>query len=375
MGVWEEKKGPIYKKWKEYWYNTHPVEIADYTWEYLFTGGKEIRARLFCELWHYLSPDSEVCVELAFAMECIHVASLILDDSPWMDRATERRGKRTLHLQFSDRKALLICHDVMKMVYEIWLSCRPEHVLQEEWKTMMRLTLERLTIGQYYDLERKGTLVEMASLKTGVLFGCVTQTVAACIQLDPLFWKEWGIRLGILFQWVDDWNDREEDRIQDNRNAFNEDHISTSMIYNIYWSQLHYTIGSSWFQLPFGQYMDRYFSSIPFLINSESLTSSYTLSTLSQFEPISISFVLPPPVQLHRKFVEKKKEHEFSLPFETSEEMIQTLLTMTNRQDEFQPLQTYLWDLNETEWDHVPEIQDWIKRVQEETELSKTINK
>lgn len=33
-----------------------------------FTGGKEIWSKLFCELWKYLSPDSEVCAELAFAI-------------------------------------------------------------------------------------------------------------------------------------------------------------------------------------------------------------------------------------------------------------------------------------------------------------------
>jgi hypothetical protein len=49
-------------------WDIHPVDVAEYSWNYLFTGGKEIRSKLFCELWKYLSPDSDVCAELAFAI-------------------------------------------------------------------------------------------------------------------------------------------------------------------------------------------------------------------------------------------------------------------------------------------------------------------
>lgn len=371
MGIWEDHKEPIYEKWKDYWYRTHPIDIAEYTWDYLFTGGKEIRARLFCELWHHLSPDSVINIELAFAMECIHVASLILDDSPWMDRAIERRGKCTLHHQFSERKALLIAHDIMRIVYEIWLTHRPPHCPEEEWVKWMRTTLEHLTIGQYYDLEKKGSLLEMASLKTGALFGAVCQTVAGCVQLDTSFWREWGIRLGVLFQWVDDWNDREEDAQKGSRNAFNEDHLFAETIYRMYWNELEFSIGSSWFDQPFGQYMKSYFTSL--LTSTPAI--SLSLADLSAFSPTPFSFILPSTGYLYRRVEEKKKEYQITLPFETSEEMIQTLLIMIQRQEKFQPLQTDLWKIDENEWEHVPEIREWIERVQLETELSSVINK
>jgi len=257
---WDLFKIGIYKKWKKYWYDTHPPEIAQYSWEFLFKGGKEIRSTLFYELWHYLSPDTAVCGELAFAIECIHVASLILDDSPWMDNSDERRGKITLHHAFSPKKAVLLCHDVMHMVFLIWQNNKPAHIELNVWQEFMKNKLQRLMIGQWYDLNKQGTLLELASLKTGILFEFVAETVALCIDLDSNFWKIWGNNLGILFQWTDDWKDREEDILQENRNAFNEDYESTLDNYTYLWKKIENGIGAGWFDRPFGQFMKSYFT-------------------------------------------------------------------------------------------------------------------
>jgi hypothetical protein len=282
---WEKNKHTIHTKWKTYWYHTHPSEIAIASWDYLFTGGKEIRARLFCELWSYLSPDIEVDAELAFAIECIHAASLILDDTPWMDNASTRRGKPTLHLIFSNRKSILLFHDVMYMVYCIWSERKPVHLESNNWNELLSHTLKRLMIGQLYDLEKKGTLIELASMKTGVLFELVAETVAACTNLDRNTWKLWGNHLGILFQWMDDWHDRDEDVIQQNRNAFNESYDITLTYYTTIWTRIEQAIGPSWFKRAFGQYMKQYFTQhIPF--NQDTIHTS--LSDLFLSYPIHI---------------------------------------------------------------------------------------
>ena len=145
---WTELKRPIYDKWRSYWFTIHPKEIAEYSWEYLFTGGKEIRARLFCELWSYLSPDLEVDAEFAFMIECIHAASLVLDDMPMMDNALTRRGKPTLHRYYSDKKALLLFHDVMTMVQTIWISKCPTFIPRKDWTMLLKGKLQKLITGQ-----------------------------------------------------------------------------------------------------------------------------------------------------------------------------------------------------------------------------------
>jgi hypothetical protein len=296
---WETLRPHIHQKWKLYWYQTHPPHIADPSWRYLFSGGKEIRARLFCELWSYLSPDGEPCGELAFAIECIHAASLILDDTPWMDNATTRRGKPTLHLTLSNKKSLMIFHDVMYMVYLLWNENKPLHVSESDWNRIILYHLQRLMVGQIYDLDKKGTLVELASMKTGVLFEMVTEIVAVCTDLDRNAWRLWGNHLGILFQWMDDWQDREEDTIQQNRNAFNESYDSTLECYGKIWLKLEQTIGPSWFRRPFGIFMITYFTSdIPLPIippNDLSLSHlfhPYPISTLPEIEEKSVSITL-----------------------------------------------------------------------------------
>jgi len=198
--IWDIHKNIIHQKWKKRWFESHPYDIAEYSWDYLFTGGKEIRSKLFCQLWDYLSPDSTIVIELAFAIECIHVASLILDDTPWMDNATERRGRKTLHITFSPKKALLIANDIMYMAAEIWINNKPMHIAENVWKSLLISKVQRLSMGQWLDLGKSGTLIELASLKTGVLFELVTETVAICNHLDTTFWRIWGNNLGILFQ-------------------------------------------------------------------------------------------------------------------------------------------------------------------------------
>ena len=291
--LWEIHRPHIHQKWKQYWYDTHPHAIAEDSWEYLFTGGKEIRAKLFCELWSYLSPDTPVNAELAFAIECIHAASLILDDTPWMDNATTRRGRPTLHLTHSNKKALLLFHDVMYMVYLIWNTNKPSHLSLSEWESVILYQLQRLMVGQVYDLEKKGTLIELASMKTGVLFELVAETVAVCTHLDITAWRSWGNHLGILFQWMDDWQDREEDVLQNNRNAFNEAHDVTLSYYGKIWRKVEQVIGASWFTHPFGQFMKDYFtrgiplpSQIPFRLSDVFLP--YPTPSLPELPTIEI---------------------------------------------------------------------------------------
>ena len=257
---WSNYKGAVLDKWKEEWLKSHENSIGEYSWNYLFEGGKQIRPTLFCELWHYLSPDSKINTELAFAIECIHVASLVLDDLPWMDNASERRGKKTIHVVTSTNHAFLIAYEVLHMCIKIWKENCPNHVNQTVWDDLFKDKMKRLTLGQVYDLRRTGSLIEAASLKTGVLFELVTETVALCLDLDSRYWRFWGNYIGILFQWVDDWHDMDDDKLVGSRNAFNESYNATLKKYSFLWREVQKGIGQQWFNLDFGKFMNRYFT-------------------------------------------------------------------------------------------------------------------
>lgn len=271
---WDDLKGALLDRWREWWVARHPPEVGLYSWVYLFERGKQIRPRLFCELWRYLSPATPVCVEGAFLLECAHVASLILDDLPWMDNAKERRDMMTLHCIFSVRKALLLVHDIRELAYQVAKACplireRAEALRKkasdaeaEEWFERGREKAQSLWYGQWLDLSRSGSLYEMAARKTGTLFEAVGEAVAVGVGLDPVFWKEWGRALGVLFQWVDDWDDREADAQMGQRNAFLEAPKETRSLYRTLWTHVVQGIGPGWWKTPFGAYLWAYFTRV-----------------------------------------------------------------------------------------------------------------
>jgi geranylgeranyl pyrophosphate synthase len=260
--LWLEKyRDLIYQKWKPYWASINSPDVVEYSWDYLFTGGKQIRPTLFCELWNYLSPDTEINAELAFAIECIHVASMVIDDLPIMDNASTRRNKTTLHIQYNKEKAIEIAYNLMKMSVHIWKITCPKNIEEDVWSKLYRNKIERLFLGQVYDIESNLNLIELASLKTGTLFEFIAETVALCIGLDSSYWKYWGCDLGILFQWMDDWDDREEDATNEIINAFNADYNTTLTIYSYLWDSLIKRVSKQWLSYPFGKWMEKYFTS------------------------------------------------------------------------------------------------------------------
>jgi geranylgeranyl pyrophosphate synthase len=350
---WDILKDSIYEKWKAHWYKINPPDVAEYSWNYLFTGGKQIRPKLFCELWAYLCPDNKINTELAFAIECIHVASLILDDTPWMDNANERRNKKTLHTILSPKKAVLISYELMEIVRRIWTTNKPPNVPNNIWENLLITKLQRLVIGQYYDIEKKGNLIELSSLKTGVLFELITETVALCIDLDTEFWKIWGNNVGILFQWVDDWNDRQEDTIQGNRNAFNEDYDLTLKNYTYIWNNIEKGIGNQWFTLPFGIFMKQYFTdNIPILSND--ITNNNLL-----MNTINIKYItdLNIPTNIHYDF---KKN---GLPdILNGKDIVSILFKLLKQSFTIPSIKVNLWNIDEKIWEHNEEIKQLIEK-------------
>lgn len=298
--IWDTAKPELLCKWKSWWMERHPYDIGDYSWSFLFERGKQIRAHLFCELWNYLCPDKPPCIEIAFMIECVHVTSLILDDLPWIDNASERRGWQTLHSKFSIRKALLLAHDVLELAYEVGKSQSTVPIDEQSphsiWYKWCQTKATILWHGQWLDLSRNGSLEELAQMKTGILFECVTELVALFLGLDSHFWREWGKTIGILFQWIDDWNDRDEDLFIKQRNAFNESYDWTITRYTELWSKVVQGIGREWWNRSFGIYLWNYFTalysippSIPFLYSLTDLPYLFVPSSLPPSPSLTFS--------------------------------------------------------------------------------------
>jgi hypothetical protein len=245
----------------------------------------------------------------------------------------------------------------MNIVKNIWLNNKPHHLSDEFWQNFLKIKLQRLVIGQLYDIEKKGNLVELASLKTGVLFELVTETVAICIGLDTEFWKIWGNNLGILFQWMDDWDDREEDTIQNNRNAFNEDYDLTLKNYEYLWSKIKNGIGKQWFLRPFGIFMKQYFTkNIP--INLE-------VNTLLLTDNISIAYITTLTIPKIEYFLKKDILLNFvNNDIIKAKDILKYLFTGFDNINIID-IKTNLWYVDENEWDKLDEIKELINHIQQ----------
>ena len=155
------------------------------------------------------------------ALEMIHAYSLIHDDLPAMDNDDLRRGKPTVHKKFGEALAILAGDALLTGAFEVLVQSQKDANLA----VVMISELARaaggsgMIAGQVWDLhaEKSGETsleiwTEIHDAKTGALFGAALAMGSAealggeVMDLDQR--RDWGIKLGRLFQIVDDRLDR-----------------------------------------------------------------------------------------------------------------------------------------------------------------------
>jgi geranylgeranyl pyrophosphate synthase len=168
----------------------------------------------------------------ALAVELVHTYSLVHDDLPTLDNDVLRRGRATVHVQFSESTALLTGDALLSDSFSLFdpnvathLGCTP--ILSPAQYLAMSLELARaiggkgMVQGQFEDVEWTGrmegtkeALLEIHRRKTGRLMAaaCVMGGLSAgasAAQLETL--RIFGENLGIWFQLQDDELDRAPD--------------------------------------------------------------------------------------------------------------------------------------------------------------------
>lgn len=204
-----------------------PPELVEAV-RYIMDGGKGARPALL--LWSALSSAESTgenassrgielaCAEAALALEMVHVYSLVHDDLPAMDNDDYRRGKLTLHKKYNEAFAILSGDALLTAAFEVLshASC------SDQARVLLVRELARaaggagMICGQIWDLEaeKSQTLdldiwTKIHDAKTGALFGAALSMGAivgseSLSENDIRDFREWGIRLGRLFQIVDD---------------------------------------------------------------------------------------------------------------------------------------------------------------------------
>lgn len=206
------------KKYNNYSNENRPqVSLIDAMNYSLKAGGKRIRPALVFAFCEALGGDKEIASAPACAIEMIHTFSLIHDDLPAMDNDDIRRGKPSCHKAFGEAMAILAGDALAVLPFEI-IADTPS--LTSDQKVLIISVLansvgrDGMIGGQVIDMENEArtdideeNLKNMYRCKTGQLLAvsCVMGAICADASNDTIrAAAEYGLRLGLAFQIIDD---------------------------------------------------------------------------------------------------------------------------------------------------------------------------
>lgn len=184
----------------------------------LMNGGKRIRPILTLAISEQYGRADDEVLAAACATELIHTASIMLDDLPSMDNATQRRGKPANHIVYGESTTILAAVTLWSEAIRL-LSTIPDAEMRDIVQNVVEsMGGHGLARGQFLDLDSSQKpqtiedLEECYYLKTAVLFEHAMKTGAllgrAPIAEQKLF-ENVGRGIGLIFQIRDDILDAE----------------------------------------------------------------------------------------------------------------------------------------------------------------------
>lgn len=191
-------------------------QIANAMHEGTLPAGKRVRPVLLVLAARELGHDSDALIDLGCAIEMIHAGSLIADDLPCMDNASQRRGQPTIHRRFGEDIAVLSTVGLLAKAFSVVATLGTVDAgIRTQLITCMAEAVgtQGLVRGQYEDLRegaraRPAEAIETTNeLKTGVLFGATLHMaglIAGASQAQQVSLRRFAIELGHAFQLLDD---------------------------------------------------------------------------------------------------------------------------------------------------------------------------
>lgn len=209
-------------KFEELFNKYVPVENNSYntvteSMRYSFLlGGKRIRPFILMEFYRICGGKDDSALPFAVALEMIHTYSLIHDDLPCMDNDDIRRGKPSNHIVFGEDMALLAGDGLLTHAFYVAASTNginPEYCINAIKELSYLSGYNGMIGGQVIDLQSENkkvpieTICEINALKTGALLkaACRIGVILAGGNINTLsLAEEYGEKLGLAFQIVDD---------------------------------------------------------------------------------------------------------------------------------------------------------------------------
>lgn len=196
---------------------------------YSLKGGKRIRPVLVYAFCEALGGNIDNAVAPACAVEMIHTSAFIHDDLPELDNDSSRRGKEASHKKFGEALAILAGDALSVLPFEV-IADAPE--LTADQKVLIISVLansvgrDGMIGGQVIDIESRTRdditeeeVINMYRCKKGQLIAvsCVIGAICADGSNENLrAAAEFGLRLGLAYQLIDDIIDAEDGKPQDN---------------------------------------------------------------------------------------------------------------------------------------------------------------
>jgi geranylgeranyl pyrophosphate synthase len=184
----------------------------------VLSGGKRLRPLLTFLMADLFKIDLNLITPYARATELVHAASLCHDDV--IDNATIRRGKPSINILSSNKKAVLAGDYLLSSVIVDLANAGNLELLKN-----MSLVIKDLSEGEWlqYDLVisrdyTRDLIREIAMKKTASVMSFCTVAPAIFSNQSTLIQseaKKFGINLGIAFQLVDDTLDYSDSSLKD----------------------------------------------------------------------------------------------------------------------------------------------------------------
>ncbi|AAC06913.1 polyprenyl synthetase family protein [Aquifex aeolicus] len=212
--TWKEK---IEKRLNEILKPEGPEELIEAMKYYPLQKGKRIRPLFTVAVASALGGNEDDAITVGSGIELIHNYSLIHDDLPCMDNDVWRRGLPTCHIKFGEAMALLAGDALLTYTFEVLsqrenyktLSC--EEILEINKIIAQKAGSNGMVGGQVLDIKGYEDLYEVSVKKTGALFeACFMCGAVVAKRREKLKEMESiGRKVGLLFQMVDDYLDKD----------------------------------------------------------------------------------------------------------------------------------------------------------------------
>jgi octaprenyl-diphosphate synthase len=184
------------------------VVLINQIGNYIVTsGGKRLRPVLLLLVAKALGYRGEQHITLAAVIEFIHTATLLHDDV--VDESSMRRGQDTVNELWGNSASVLVGDYLYSRSFELMVSVKKMRIMEILSRTTTAIAegevLQLLNCNNPATNEEK--YLQVISRKTAILFSAAAQ-LAAVLEETPEgvenSLKEYGLRLGIAFQLIDD---------------------------------------------------------------------------------------------------------------------------------------------------------------------------